>query len=413
MENRIPNSPHIEASSSQLPSCKLSKPAPFSSLDLLLEDLQSNSYPVVPASWRGKLTHPDSVLPSIWTVAESDRALFPVGYFPKRLHSPTHAIPHHHHYSDAAWDFDFNPKLALLLDAATRPSTQLPSLPFFGLANTNSALVVVGGDRKGEGDDDDVHARLKQLMHLANNGYGVVPIMNAFTIAKAKRKPAASPPRNATSPQLFHEIDRIDIALDVSQSLFKKKSQKNLDPPSPSLPKLEEQKTMGGLVCYQVGFSTGRQGLFQGLAIAKSGEHLDQLVNQFVVFAQDDGLEIGIVRGYEYISDLVPHLPEVPYMPVLRRAFAGEVNRLVEKTKDERRVLQFAKDICQANTEFAKSMEIDHCEFQFDRNKLVIYSTMRNWMNFNTFVSQLHAKIDSKLKYQPRIFIQRKFVKAH
>jgi hypothetical protein len=64
------------------------------------------------------------------------------------------------------------------------------------------------------------------------------------------------------------------------------------------------------------------------------------------VLAQDDGVELAAVRGFEIIPELVPQVPEVAYMPILRRAYQTEVNRMLKnKPVEEAQVLLLAREV--------------------------------------------------------------------
>jgi hypothetical protein len=62
--------------------------------------------------------------------------------------------------------------------------------------------------------------------------------------------------------------------------------------------------------------------------------------------AQDDGVELAAVRGFEMIPELVPQVPEVAYMPILRRAYRAEVDTMLQtKPVEEQAVLVLAKEV--------------------------------------------------------------------
>ena len=54
-------------------------------------------------------------------------------------------------------------------------------------------------------------------------------------------------------------------------------------------------------------------------------------------------------------------------------------------------------------------MEIEYCEFQFDRKKLVLYAAMEKRVDFRDYVTVIHNLVQKQLGFYVRLFIQRRF----
>jgi hypothetical protein len=323
----------------------------------------------------------------------------------KRL-VPTHAAPAQDtKASSAPYVHPYRPDIIL--------PARLP--PFFGEVNRNANIVVVGGgyQRPMMNTDQLIQDRLSRLKGMANLGYGVVPITNSFTIRNAQTKhiskKAGSKPAHVLyeTPPSSPEADENDDSLnnEIITTPIRKQSSRNIAPPSPTLPTGDELKR---LILYQVGFASGRQGLFQGVSTSKCGTSVAELVGEYIVLHQDDGVDIGILRGYEDIDRLVPRIPEVPFMRIIRRAREGEIQRLDLKGREEAYMVQAAKNLLERQK--MTNMKVQYCEFQYDRNKLVVYADMTEWVNFNEFVKSFFVTCETEFQYQARIFIQRRFL---
>jgi hypothetical protein len=249
-----------------------------------------------------------------------------------------------------------------------------------------------------------VQDRLAELKVVTNQGYGVVPITNAWTMRRDDTS-------MIIAGGVAHEIDTMDLDQDFSlASMCKKKmSAKKTNPPSPTLPTKAEIKKHS-LVCYQIGFLNGRQAIFQGLGVAKTGESIANFVGTVVVLAQDDGIELGVLRGFEVIPDLVGRLPEVGFFPILRRAKETEIECMRgAKRAEEKKVLALARKILRQRPGLAAGMEIEEAEFQFDHNKLILFAKMRTWLNFTPYVMALRTALENEFDVHSRVFIQRRF----
>lgn len=284
-------------------------------------------------------------------------------------------------------------------------------LPFFGAANDDPLTIIVGLEScKPERDDSLAQRRLIHLKSLNNKGFGVVPITNSFTISnfqtKGVEKKVLSSPKFA-SPEKPSNANEDILKKDLSVTPIRKQSSRNQEPPSPMLP-TDSELEFSKLILYQVGFPSGRQGLFQGLSISENGEDVSNLVSKYIVLHQDDGVDIGILRGFEPLNELIPKIPELPFMRILRAATATEIGRLELKAREEAHICKIANTLLQTRPQLS-SMTIQYCEFQYDHNKLIIFVDMKHWLNFNEFVKTLHCICESEFGYQARIFMQRRF----
>jgi hypothetical protein len=137
---------------------------------------------------------------------------------------------------------------------------------------------------------------------------------------------------------------------------------------------------------------------------------LQDLVGKLVVLGQDDGLDVGLVRAVQALPSnlLVPHYPECAYMPVFREANREEMEGLFSKQADEKHALKLAREIVR-HLEL-ETMDVKHCEFQFDRKKIIVYAHLKQWTHFNDFVKTLHVRVENELGYVARVFVQRKFM---
>lgn len=266
--------------------------------------------------------------------------------------------------------------------------------PFFGRDNADPRTIVVGRHNRTLGMTSSKHVQLRfgELRTECNHGYGIVPISNTFT------DPGAT-------GEDYYEFNPKDLVRDVRTWTAGKKSARSSNPPTPRTPADPGEP----LVLFQIGFPSGRQGVFQGRAQSQCGEPLADLVGEYVVLAQDDGVDVGLLRGVEPLQALVRHVPEVPYMPVLRKAMGSEVERIPTKLADERSALHICRELLQTRPQWATGMAIEACEFQYDRHKLVVYAKMKGWLNFNSFVKALHTALKTRLGHQPRVFVQRRF----
>jgi hypothetical protein len=193
-------------------------------------------------------------------------------------------------------------------------------------------------------------ARLAALKKACNQGFGVVPITNSFTVRLA---PIYSASRRQCEAPL----------------------------PGPG----------AKLVLIQVGFPAGRQSLFQACALADSGERVQDLVHcgQHVLLFMDNGLDCATVRGVEPLPALVPLLPEVPFTRVVRRLTPAETHSLADKAKDEAKMLTIISGMLFRRQGLGLGMRVVETEFQFDRRKLTLFVEMTRRLGFAEFVKAI------------------------
>lgn len=269
-----------------------------------------------------------------------------------------------------------------------KPVAVAQAAPFFGDASFDFATLVVGPDAKCSTAFPSakalVQARLSLLRQVANLGFGVVPIMNSFTIENSSTKVVGGTRR----------------ALSVASS----SSLRTCFSPEPS--------ELDHLVLYQIGLPSGRQGLFQGVSrTLRGGKLIESLVGELVVIEQDDGVEIGLLRGFERLSSPVPGIPEVPFMRILKQADKSELAKLELKRGEEAKVLAMTR--LAKITALAPALDVQFCEFQFDRKKLVVFTCMTDFVDFREYVTALHAMCDVHFGYAVRVFVQRKFLASN
>jgi len=216
------------------------------------------------------------------------------------------------------------------------------------------------------------------MINKCNSGYGIVPTQNTFTNPRAKF--------------LYgHEIDG-----ETRKATY---SRWNL----PSSPLITEEDKKGELVCYQVGFQGGRQGLFQACAIAKSGVNVSSLIGKVVQIAQEEGTSLCVLRGFEYIKELVPELAECAYMPIVREATLDDVKSLEAKLEMDYNVLQITREIK------SSVIKIVGSDAQTDQKRIVFNAEFCSWTEFRPLVTRLHSEVENRLGTATRIYIQRKF----
>lgn len=286
---------------------------------------------------------------------------------------------------------------------------------FFDDANTNPDTIVLG---KPEIPFVSIRDRKLHLAWVANriyqvstplrqSVYGVVPIMNHWT------EPDIVDTRKQKHPTdgSLHIVDTADWREEIC---YIKKHRGRLPPTtprSPLIPTKDEVKQLGGLMLCQIGFSTGRQGIFQALATSKSGTQLKDMIGQYVVIAQDVGMDIGVLRAIELLDALEPikrGSEDVCFAPITRLAYPHEIAQLPQKAKDEAKALAIAQDLLVTKyPKLAEKITVDHCEFQFDRNKLIPYMTMPGFEDFSKFVNDIYKEVDNQLSYHCRVFCQR------
>lgn len=263
--------------------------------------------------------------------------------------------------------------------------------PFFGDANRDPETIVFSKTTFTKTAFERVNHRLYQMKILCNKGYGVVPITNHFT---SRIKGDVVEQRARAMPDLTCP-DR-------------KMSTKSNPPPSPRLPDAEELRR-ASMILYQVGFANGRQGLFQGLSQMESGQEAQDCIGKWIVFDQDDGHDLGILRGIEPIQTLVFNIPETPFMRIVRLAEEADMKLVEERPRVEVAILAICKNVMK-KTPFLFGMELEMCELQIDRNKVILYATMQNYVKFNAFVKNVGVSLEKELNIKARIFIQRCFV---
>ncbi|KAH9257794.1 hypothetical protein BASA81_003812 [Batrachochytrium salamandrivorans] len=332
-------------------------------------------------------------LHSIWSLTPQDRELFSQRIGGNNNNHYTSSSSSSSHGSNPSDSEEEGALPSSLLDEDDNEREK----PFFGPDNTDPCTIVVGRHNRTLGMTSLKHVQLRfgELRTECNHGYGIVPISNTFTETSAV----------PGSEEDYYEFNPKDLLRDVRVWTTGKKSARSSNPPTPKTPADPSEP----LVLFQIGFPSGRQGVFQGRAQSQCGEQLAELVGEYVVVAQDDGVDIGLLRGMEPLQALVRHIPEVPYMPVLRKAMGNEIERIKTKLADELVALHICRELLQTKAQWETGMVIEACEFQYDRHKLVVYAKMKGWLNFNSFVKALHTLLKTRLGHQPRVFVQRRF----
>lgn len=290
----------------------------------------------------------------------------------------------------------------------------LPSAPIAPIvpnANANRETVVVGMGPMLDHPLKMIQNRLQHMKTVCNFGYGVVPMANTFTFKDSATTEMSSFESDEYTKQIDEAIYKIAMMSDLALFVQKKSSAKNGSPPTPRLPSKEEAARAGGICLYQIGYPNGRQALFQGLRTTANGQFLDDLIGTFVVMTADDGFDVALMRGVETLQGLVPRLQEVPFMRVIRPATKPEVMGFDIKGRKEAYMLQIVQKIVNSTPALSANMHVRHVEFQYDRNKLILFADMKQWVLFNDFVKLVHGKCESVFGYQLRVFIQRRFVK--
>jgi hypothetical protein len=258
-----------------------------------------------------------------------------------------------------------------------------PREGFFRDANHQPFTLVVGKPTFHRDPVKFICSRLGLLRSVANDDYGIVQIVNTFTSNSA---PKISPPLDSSSrPTRMYG--------------------RGSPPPSPIIP---IDKDSCSFVLYQIGFANGRQGIFQGLDVADCGTPLSELVGQWVVLDQDNGVDVGLLRAVEPLEQLVPHIPEAPFMRVHEPASKRRLEQLHRKANMEEKILRLSQDVLAAHRTQKRVMTFDACEIQLDEHKVILYASMDNYVDFNNVVTAIRVACEKRFECRARIFVQRR-----
>jgi len=191
-----------------------------------------------------------------------------------------------------------------------------------------------------------------------NDGWDVVPYMNAFTSEAPADLPWIEP-----SPPTVDELAR------------------------------------HGAIYVLLRLSAHRVGVFQALDRCENDSVLG--VGDGVMFQAENGVDLGTVLGVVPAAELRRGVPLAPFTRVLRRAHRVELERLRVKRADEAAVLQIVRAL-------APSLRVRRVEFQFDYRRLVLFAYETQYVDYVKLVHGVRVRCQRRFGVKPRVYVQRK-----
>lgn len=138
----------------------------------------------------------------------------------------------------------------------------------------------------------------------------------------------------------------------------------------------------------EVGFKGMRRGFYatddEGIAV---GEH--------VMVETDRGRDVGVVRSVGGTAHRKCGDSGAPSSRVLRRARPEEVERLAVHRADEDRVRRTTREMVARHR---LKMKVSDAEWQWDRNKLIIYFTAERRVDFRQLVRELASTFRARIE---------------
>lgn len=143
----------------------------------------------------------------------------------------------------------------------------------------------------------------------------------------------------------------------------------------------------------EVGFKGSRKGYF-------TAPGLDLRPGEWVIVEADRGEDLGEVTAVGLLAERKCSSTggcstPVPQQRVLRRAGASEVDRLDEMRLDEERVRTAVRTKVHQH---GLKMKVTEAEWQFDRNKLIIYFTADRRVDFRNLVRDLARTFRTRIE---------------
>lgn len=143
----------------------------------------------------------------------------------------------------------------------------------------------------------------------------------------------------------------------------------------------------------EVSFKGNRRDFF-----AHSDDAADAALDDFVVVEADRGEDLGRVTAFGSIARVrCPYREDecAPARQVLRRAKPAEVRQADSLRQDELRVVRVVRDKVK---DFGLKMRVSDVEWQFDRNKLTIFFTAEQRVDFREIVRDLARTFRTRIE---------------
>lgn len=251
--------------------------------------------------------------------------------------------------------------LSVITEDDDPPRSIAPIIVSQGLTRMATTGQILSPDRV-------LNLRLAHMKDVCNDGWGIVPITNKFTMP--------------TFSANVQSATRLPDADEIAES---------------------------GLILLQIEFGYKRQAIFQSVAVTDQGDSLRDLVGTKVIVTADDGVDLGLIRAVENFTKLVGGIAEAPFVRVVRCATLGDLEILTKKTRDERRMMHIANKLLNDFPTLQAKMRVPVVEFQLDYRKLIVFADLDGYVTFSTYVRALRSKCQIELNCAPRIYIQRRF----
>ncbi|GBG25163.1 Hypothetical Protein FCC1311_013802 [Hondaea fermentalgiana] len=228
----------------------------------------------------------------------------------------------------------------------------------------------------------DLKTELAAVERYANDGFTVIDTKNSFTLAGAK--------------------------------------------PHPSDPVIPGPHETGMIVLLHVAFKNARVALFQAPNEVKAlnGSPGFHILDEFacrqnagkdleVVMNMDRGEDLGRIIKVEPCK-LTPHIPKIPFMPVIRLATPQDLAMRLSCRDLEEDILPFCRRILAKQDarmkKIAKTLRVVDVELQFDKKRLIIFVDCSKKTEWNPFSEDVYKGLKKSKAFglKARVWFQRR-----